>query len=721
SPDGRRFLYLSRRSPLSVDLYLGDANTGISLRRLTSLSLDPRVTSLQSAASAGSWAPDNRRVVLGDEQDGRAELVIIDVDRNQVEERIPFPRLGSILAPAWSPDGRSIAFSAMDGGRSNLYLYSLADRRLRVLTRDPFGAIEPAWSPDGQRIAFVTDRLTPRVADLRLGRYRLAVIDLATGRIESLQTFATGKSVDPQWSPDGRSLLFVSDRDGISNVYRLSLADGRLSQLTNLQTGVTGLTPLSPAISVARNAPRMLFSAFQDAGNVVLRLDGAAALAGVAPTDRLEGLHAAQLPPVPAQHAGLTALERDPTLGIVPADAITEEPYTPKMSLDHIGLPDQVAVGDPIGSIVDGGVSLFWKDLAGTRTVALGLQVGSTFGPRFTDRLQNGAAALAFQDYTHRWGLGLLVQQTPHLVGAFRTTTANIDGTPVTVKSKTEFRQIYRGLFAVASYPFNDAQRLDVSAGYQNLTLDQITEVKSTSLQSGLLAGVAPPPAVPHVDAVQLMQSTVAFVSDRSVFGATSPVAGQRYRVQITMSGGTLAYEEVLADYRRYFRPDPAFTIATRIIHDGRYGPGAEDPRLLPLSVGYRELVRGYDLSSFNVNDCQPTATQSCPAIDQLLGSRTLTANVELRFPLQQAFGFGSRFFRSLPTELAIFGDAGYAWHSDEARQPFLVGPRHPVTSVGFAARVNLFGYAIGEIDLVRPFDRPHAGWMFAFGLSPGF
>ena len=71
SPDGRRFLYLSRRSPLSVDLYLGDAETGASLRRLTSFSIDPRVSSLESTASAGSWAPDGRRAVLADQQHGR--------------------------------------------------------------------------------------------------------------------------------------------------------------------------------------------------------------------------------------------------------------------------------------------------------------------------------------------------------------------------------------------------------------------------------------------------------------------------------------------------------------------------------------------------------------------------------------------------------------------------------------------------------------------------
>ncbi|MDE3155366.1 MAG: PD40 domain-containing protein, partial [Acidobacteriota bacterium] len=297
SPDGRRFVYLSRRSPLSVDLYLGDATTGKRLRRLTSLSLDPRISSRESAASAGSWAPDNRHVVLADVQHGEPELVIIDIDRNRVEERIPFPSLGSILGPAWSPDGGTIAFAAMADGVSNLYLYTLADRRLRRLTHDPFGAVEPAWSPDGRTIAFVTDRGSSRLEDLDFGRYELALVDVATSRVTPLPTFAAGKSIDPQWSADGRSVLFVSDRDGVSNVYRVQLAGGRLTQLTDLQTGVTGLTPLSAAISVAWQQPRLLFSAFQEGGNVVLRLDGAAALAGRTPDGRVARLEAGRLPP----------------------------------------------------------------------------------------------------------------------------------------------------------------------------------------------------------------------------------------------------------------------------------------------------------------------------------------------------------------------------------------------------------------------------------------
>ena len=721
SPDGRRFLFLSQSSRLAVDLLLGNADTGAVIRRVTSMSLDPRVDLLQSAASAGSWAPDNRRFVLADQRDGHPELVMIDVARGRVERRIPFPGLGQILGPSWSPDGRSIVFSAMNGGLSDLYLYRLADGRLRRLTHDVYADLEPAWSPDGRSIAFVTDQFSTRLYDLQIGRYQLARLDLATGRISAIPTFSTGKSISPQWAPDGRSLFFVSDRDGVSNLYRVWPADGRIRQVTNLQTGISGLTGLSPAISMATQVPRMLFSALVGGADLVYAIDSPATLEGQPVTDTVAALHPALLPPADPVEGGLLVLRRDLALGLVPETAFRERPYHSGLSLDRIGLPDQVAVGDPIASFIGGGVSLFWSDLLDNHTLSTSLQVGSTFGPRFVDRLQNGAASIAYQDLTGRWTRGVVVQQVPHLAGAFRSVSETVNGLPVTVKEKIEFRQIYRGLFAVASYPFDTSRRLELSAGYQHLTFDQESQVQSSTSPVGSLVGVASPLVVPSAGPLHLVQGTVAFVSDHSVFGATSPVEGQRYRLQVTAVGGTVGYEDILADYRRYIRPAPWYTIAFRVMEDGRYGSGAEDPRLLPLSVGYRNVVRGYDLSSFSANDCQPTATQPCPAIDQLLGSRIAAANVELRFPLQRSFGFGSQYFRSLPTELAVFADAGYAWHDDANRPPFLVGPRSPVTSVGVAVRVNLFGFAVGEMDLVRPLQRPHAGWIFAFGLSPGF
>ena len=70
--------------------------------------------------------------------------------------------------------------------------------------------------------------------------------------------------------------------------------------------------------------------------------------------------------------------------------------------------------------------------------------------------------------------------------------------------------------------------------------------------------------------------------------------------------------------------------------------------------------------------------------------------------------------------ELAFFGDAGVAWTTD-IKPSFSGGQRDFVRSAGVALRANVLGYAIAEIDYVRPFDRCRRGWVWQFGLTPGF
>ena len=96
-----------------------------------------------------------------------------------------------------------------------------------------------------------------------------------------------------------------------------------------------------------------------------------------------------------------------------------------------------------------------------------------------------------------------------------------------------------------------------------------------------------------------------------------------------------------------------------------------------------------------------------------------VVANAELRLPLWSLFGRGN-FYGPLPIEMAVFGDAGAAW--DRSRALHLTGPdRNLVRSVGAAARINVLGYAVAEIDYVHPLDRPLQGWMWQFNFRPGF
>jgi len=102
-----------------------------------------------------------------------------------------------------------------------------------------------------------------------------------------------------------------------------------------------------------------------------------------------------------------------------------------------------------------------------------------------------------------------------------------------------------------------------------------------------------------------------------------------------------------------------------------------------------------------------------------MLGSRMLAANFEVRAPLLGLFG-AKRLYGRLPVDIGAFFDAGVAW--DRASTPALFGgEREMVRSVGGTGRVNLFGFAVLQIDYVKPLDRPGKNAYFTFNLLSGF
>src|SRR5262249_25583592 len=162
--------------------------------------------------------------------------------------------------------------------------------------------------------------------------------------------------------------------------------------------------------------------------------------------------------------------------------------------------------------------------------------------------------------------------------------------------------------------------------------------------------------------ALHLGEASAALVYDNSVFGATSPIYGQRYRLEATPTFGSLNFTGVLGDYRRHFLLARPYTLAFRALHYGRYGRDSEDSRLFPLFLGDPGLVRGYDYNSFDASECRGDLSRGCPTFDRLLGSRLLVGSVELRFPLFGAIAGGRRWYGPVPIELALFADGGVAW-----------------------------------------------------------
>ena len=712
SPDGSRMMFFSDRGLFSVDLYLADARTGKVQRQITRTALDPHLESLQFIQSAGGWSDDGHRFVYAGVSGGRPNLTIYDVERGRTEREIKLPQLGDILNPSWSPDGKAIAFSALVGGLSDVFVYDLGSSRLRRLTQDAYSDLQPSWSPDGRAIAFVTDRFTTRLDDLAIGPYSLALLDPSTGRVTRVPGFDGAKHLNPQWTPDGASLYFVADPGGIPDIYRVRLADGELRQVTNLFTGVSGITETSPAFSVAQRDGRLVYSVFRTNGYEIYGMDAPEVLAGRPAAPPAQPV-AAALPPAQRESPRLAALLSDPHTGLVSDSSFTRRPYRPGFSLTAVGQPSLIAGSSEFGSYVGGGVSLYFSDELGNRNLITGLQINGG--------LKDITGILGYQNTGHRLNWGAVIQQVPYLTGGFASGVTNVDGQPLLVEQELLQRQTNRDLQGFISYPFNTAQRVELSAGYSNISFDNelrtlgfdpITGEQVSDDKQDLPAG----------DALNLGVASAALVYDNSLLGATGPILGQRYRLQASPTIGSLSYVSALADYRRYFMPVRPFTLAARLMHYGRYGSDAEDQRLQPLFLGWPGLVRGYRVGSFDASECHPTASDpnGCPAFDRLLGSRMVVGNLELRFPLLGVLGVGSGYYGAFPVDFTVFGDGGLAW--DSADQPSLTGgSRDAVFSAGAGLRINLLGFAIAEVNLVHPFERPDKRWVWEVNLQQGF
>src|SRR5205814_1926164 len=211
SPDGKLFAFFSSRSLFSIDLFVGDATTGKIIKKLGGPSSDPHFDAISFINSAGDWSPDGSKFAFIVYADGNNEVAILNTQSTSIERRIRLPGIGSVSSVSWSPDGRTLALSGQAGGISDLYLLDLASGTTRQLTNDRYADIQPTWSPDGKSLAFVSDRgAETDFQTLKYSPLELATIDVASGRVSLLPAFPRGKALNPQFSPDGHDVFFIS-------------------------------------------------------------------------------------------------------------------------------------------------------------------------------------------------------------------------------------------------------------------------------------------------------------------------------------------------------------------------------------------------------------------------------------------------------------------------------------------------------------------------------
>ncbi|GAB5520921.1 MAG: basic secretory protein-like protein [Rhodothermales bacterium] len=726
SPDGKYVAFISERDLVTINLFIADAETGEIIKRMKGTNSDTHFDAIRFISSAGSWSPDGKQFAFVTFSGGDNEIAIFDVDSRDIVRRFAVNGVGAMTNPAWSPDGGTIAFSGIRGGISNLYTWDMTTSKVQQLTNDRYADLQPTWSPDGKRIAFTTDR-GENGSNFDLLSYspmRIGIIDLETSDITSVVPFGQSTHHNPQFAPDGRSLYFISDQDGFKDIYRYDTVSETTYRITNVQTGVSGISSHSPAMSVAAQNGRMAFTVYSDNTYPVYTLE----------PDQLEGtpidttpddlLVAAILPPTRSVDDGLVGNYLSDPLSGLPADMDPDiKDYSARLKLDYVAPPTVgVSTGGAFGSRAYGGVAFFFSDMLGNHNLTVVGQANGTF--------KDIGAQVSYMNLKNRLNFGGYVGHVPLLYG-YSGISATSNG--------IAYQQVRQRIFidqvsGTASYPFTTTRRLEVSTGMVRYGFDYEVE---TFTQTGL-GYVRQRDDLPAPDPVYFFQSSAALVGDYSSFGFTSPIRGGRYRLAVSPYVGTENFTRITADYRKYLFANP-ITVAFRGLHVGNYGADINNPSnqgslFTREFIGYANtigFVRGYNLNSFGQNECTPASGNprysSCAEFERLFGTHYAMASAELRVPFLGTEDLGIVKFPYLPTEISLFTDAGLAW--DEGTNPFdllafereTTSERIPVVSSGVSARMNVLGYIILEVYYAYPFQRPERGAHFGFQLVPGW
>jgi hypothetical protein len=729
SPDGRYVAFLSEKDLFGIDLFIADARTGEIIRKLVSANSDPHFDALRFIDSAGDWSPDASKFVFAVFAEGDNELAIVDTESGDIEQKIDVEGVGALSSPTWSPDGRTIAFSGMNGGVSDIYLWDIETGSLTQLTDDKYADLQPAWSPDGSKIVFVSDR-GPETdfQKLSYGKPRLAFVDISTRAVEVLDIFGNVKHMNPQYAPDGRSVYFVSDQDGFSDIYQYTLESGDLRRITQIATGVSGITGMSPAISVAEEAGTILFSVFDSYEFHIYSLAaGEADAGGVAVEISAEPSPGRLLPPSrPVRASQVANYLDDLETGLVPDGTYTAEQaieYDSSLMLDYVGQPTLGVGTDRYGNYIGGGAAAFFSDMLGNRSLGVALQAQGTF--------KDIGGQVFYMNQEQRLNWGVSGGRIPYVLG-FQTFGVD-DETGQNYIGLLRQRIFVSSTSFMTAYPFSTTRRVEANVGVTRYSYD--LELDRFFINAfGQVFGYDRQ-SLPTRDALNLAQGSIALVGDNSFFGFTSPVSGGRYRLEVGGVVGTENFSNVVADYRRYFSPSNDVTFAVRGLHFGRYGneldTNINTAAIQPYFLGYETLIRGYAFESFETPECVSAAQEggavsgsfSCPGVDRLFGHKMGVINAEVRVPLFGTERFGLINFPFLPTELLLFADAGLAWNDfDEVEWEFerSGGRRVPVFSAGASARFNILGIFILESYFAYPFQRPDKGWHWGFALEPG-
>lgn len=769
SPQGDKIVYISNKDYF-FDVYLMDANTGKEIKRLVKGNRTVDFEELNILTPGISWSPDGKRVAIAAKSGGDDAIFIINAEDGS-SESVPV-RFPSIETVDWSKDGKKLAFAAQNYDAGNIYIYDFESGTVEKLTDDLFSDSDPRWSYDGKKVYFSSDRdtLTRIKSDYEgyemykhdFTQMDIFEVDIATKVVRRLTDYPFSDEKYALPSPSGEEILFVSDYNGINNIYKIKPDSAWVP--TNKPTPVTNSLNGLDQISTSFDGKKLAMAAMYKASYNIFTINNPFGLSvegdSIPFTDYMNELvnGGTKFRGGNGKHPFDTTITVHKVDIDVPGDTAKSDSTKPKVEVftgvfsdtvktygdsveidystmvfgkDDVKIKDTVKAPNPEFLLADrleddgdfkirkykinfspdlvyanAGYSTYYG-LLGTTVLSFSDVLGDHRLVGFTSLqidLKNSDYGLAYYYLKGRWDVGIAGYHTARFVYLQRGPFLNF------------FRFRNYGLSLSASYPLNRFYRLDLGLSLTNATQTNLDDPLEEMKENTFL--------VP----------SIAFVHDNTIFGYTAPIDGTRYRLEFManpfIQSDKYGFYSVLGDYREYLRFWGDYSLALR----GSFGYswGNNPQRFF---IGGTENWINRDWSTGRLPLDSPSdfvfLSTALPMrgynYAEVVGTKYGLMNFELRFPFIRYLITGGLplFFSNIMGTL--FFDAGAAWSDNTKLQLFTKNEKgNTITKdlllgTGFGIR-TYFLYFLLRFDLawaynVDGFSKP----IFYFSLGTDF